>query len=752
LKTKSKYLSLGTLSLIIVIVIVQVADGFSGILILPLSRFVYYGLTLGSEIPLISQLVFLGSMFLVIASLLKYSITGKLFHSALYVKLLQPVDGSSVVYLALGSRKNASLNKSYPEIDQIKKQNTDEGIVMISSGCVVFANKAFFKITGYKPLDVFGIDFTTLIHPDSLINYTMLCRMTAEEVRQARGIAIKTNNNKSIVACLNTKDINSFDPEGVNIFYCRQADDTAKSVFSYSSMLLDSIENVDTLHWIWDEKGTIYLNKSCRNILPFPLGKIISKPGLLLGSVKREDRNLIRLALQEYALTGKFNKDICCTLKNGEEKYFRVNITSQQVDASNLKRNHATACDITNEKRSLQSAETAATIAESANKNKTAFLANMSHEIRSPLNGIIGFSELLADKNLTDAERARYLHIIQNNGTALISLLSDMIDISKLESGKLVIANRKFNPAQLMDELKYQFGSSGKGSDSNVVINFTNCDKFKNAEIESDPNRLRQVLVNLITNAIKFTTKGRIEIGADFSGENMLFWVKDSGIGIPYENQQSIFERFRQMESPDSRPVLGFGLGLAISRALVELLGGKLWVESIPDIGSLFVFTIKTNIVNNTMETTQMNNSAFPYDFKERTILIAEDIDFSFLYIEAVLRRTGVKILWAQNGKEAIEHVKTNFDIDLILMDMQMPVMNGYEATEIISKFRPGLPIIAQTAFVLPEDVKKCYAAGCTGYLAKPIRKEQLMNTLAEYFEKLESNVDEKPLYRMKIG
>ena len=152
------------------------------------------------------------------------------------------------------------------------------------------------------------------------------------------------------------------------------------------------------------------------------------------------------------------------------------------------------------------------------------------------------------------------------------------------------------------------------------------------------------------------------------------------------------------------------------------------------------------------METTQLNNSSYPYDFKEHTVLIAEDIDFSFLYIEAVLRRTGVKILWAQNGKEAIEHVKTNLDIDVVLMDMHMPVMNGFDATSIISALRPELPVIAQTAFVLPDDVKKCYAVGCTGYLAKPIRKEQLLNTLSEYFEKMEQRAEEVTVYRANVG
>lgn len=755
MKTKSKYLSFGTLILLLVLVLVQVADGFSGILFLPLSRFVYYGLTMSSEMPMFVQIVFFTGLFLVVASLLKFSAAGKFINSGFGVKMLQPADGSSIVYLvaqALGSGKNAVKAKSSASMLPKKEKNNEQGIVMISSGNIMFANKAFFKITGYEPFDVFGKDFASLIRPDSLINYTMLSRMTTSEIQQSQGIGIITHNKKHIIACSAASGENKYDAEGINIFYLKEKESIKNSDSTMATLFFDSIENVDTLHWIWDEKGIIYLNNSCRNKLPFPLGKIISKPGLLLKAVRKEDRNAIKIALKEYFSGGKFNEEICCRLENGEEKYYKVSITTQHGSGPYPVRNYAIAYDITEEKRSLMNAESAALEAETANNNKTAFLANMSHEIRSPLNGIIGFSELLADKTLTDAERERYLNIVQNNGNALISLLSDLIDISKLESGKLVITNHRFVPARLMDELKYQFGNSFNGKSGNVNINFTGINNFLEQEIDSDPNRLRQILVNLITNAIKFTSKGKIEIGADFAGEEMLFWVKDSGIGIPFKNHKAIFERFRQIDSKDSSPILGFGLGLAISKALVEIMGGKLWVESVPELGSLFAFTIKTNIVSNTMETTQINNSSYPFDFREHTILIAEDIDFSFLYLEAVLRRTGVKILWAQNGKEAIEHVKTNLDIDLILMDMHMPVMNGYESTEVIAQLRPGLPIIAQTAFVLSEDVKKCYAAGCSGYLAKPIRKEQLLNTLSEYFDKMEHHAEALPVYRVSNG
>lgn len=758
MKTSSKYLSSGTLILIIFIIIIQLTGDFSGILLLPLSWFVYYKLTLASEMPLLVQIVLLSGIFLLISGLFKFSITGKFSLPGIRLNQLQSTEGNSIVYLAshaLSSKKSNSKKNPSVSNHTNPQLNREQGILMVSSGSIMFANKAFFKITGFQPLDVFGKDFASLIRPEYLINYTMLNRSTLEEIERANGIGIITKNNNNIIAYSAASAENRFNPDGVNIFYLREEEVTSNTESALDSLFFDSIENIDTLHWIWDEKGMIYLNSSCRNNLPFTLGKIINKPGLMLKAVRKQDRDAVRSALKEYYTSGKFNEEICCRQEDGEERYFRVSITVQYDNGSFPVRNHAIAYDITNEKRSLYHAESAAQEAETANNNKTAFLANMSHEIRSPLNGIIGFSELLADKHLTDEERERYLNIIQNNGNALISLLSDLIDISKLETGKLEITNRKFIASGLMDELRHQFESSSYRKSENVKIIFNTNMNYQNLEINSDPNRLRQILVNLITNAIKFTTTGRIEVGADFAGEEMLFWVKDSGIGIPFENQQSIFERYRQIDTKDAKPVIGFGLGLAISKAIVELLGGHLWVESIPEQGSLFAFTIKTNIeINTIMETTQVNNSgsSYPYDFKEHTILIAEDIDFSFLYIEAVLRRTGVKILWAQNGKEAIEHVKTNLDIDVVLMDMHMPVMNGYEATSVISALRPGLPIIAQTAFVLPEDVKKCYAAGCTGYLAKPIRKEQVLNTLSEYFDKMEQNAEAVPSYRVNAG
>jgi hypothetical protein len=450
-----------------ILIILQVANGYSGLWFLPLSGFVYYGLIISSGINVIVPFLVLAGFFLTVTGILLFRFTDKFINSRFRINVFQPLVGKGIVYMGAQAQeagentdKTNFVNTNNPS----RNQESDQGIVMISAGTIMFANKAFLKITEYQPLDVFGKDFASFIRPDSLLNYTMLSRMTNEEVRNSQGIGLILKSGKSITAHYSITDSDRlYDPDGLNIFHLKQTSGSMKFQTSLESLFFDSIENVDTLHWIWDEKGIIYLNNSCRNLLPFALGKILARPGLMLKSVRKKDRNAIRLSLKEYVQTGKFLEDICCRLENGDEKYYRVSITTQYENESYPKRNHAIAYDITDEKQSLHHAESLVLEAEMANKNKTAFLANMSHEIRSPLNGIIGFSELLADKNITDAERERYLKIIQNNGNALILLLSDLIDISKLESGNLVISRRKFTPAHLIDELKYQFGFSYTG-------------------------------------------------------------------------------------------------------------------------------------------------------------------------------------------------------------------------------------------------------------------------------------------------
>jgi signal transduction histidine kinase/ActR/RegA family two-component response regulator len=508
---------------------------------------------------------------------------------------------------------------------------------------------------------------------------------------------------------------------------------------------------------MWDNSGLIYLNSGCRKHVPVSLGLLVQKPGFILKVLAREQRQAIRTAYARYLETGKFDEEVKVLSEDGSSCWFRVKINRCFDRNGNFSHHLGIAEEISIQKQRMAEMEVTCEKAQTANFNKTAFLANMSHEIRSPLNGILGFSELLTDPDLPLHERERYIDIIKNNGNALLTILTDIIDISKLESGKMKILEKEFLPAELLRELQLQFNNDPLVTQKGLIMRWLISDDMAGVRLISDPYRFRQIMVNLLTNALKYSNQGRIEVVAERWEDLAVFWVKDTGVGIAEESLPVIFDRFRQVGKADANLANGFGLGLAICKALVELLGGNIWAESRAGHGSVFYFTIPFK----TPKLTEMNNSnttetAFPYDWKGRTILIAEDIDFNFLYIEAVLRRTGARVLWAQNGREAIEMVKVNPGIDIALMDIHMPIMNGYDATREIMKIRPDLPVIAQTAFVLPDDVKACYAAGCAGYLAKPIRREQLLNTLTDYFEKIDQNANEEagnmPVYRSKIS
>jgi CheY-like chemotaxis protein len=255
--------------------------------------------------------------------------------------------------------------------------------------------------------------------------------------------------------------------------------------------------------------------------------------------------------------------------------------------------------------------------------------------------------------------------------------------------------------------------------------------------LNTDPVRLRQILGNLIGNAVKFTERGYIEIGYDIRdngmGSNIRFFVKDSGIGIPKDKQTLIFERFRQLDDTSTRRFGGTGLGLSISKKLVDLLGGAIWVESQPGEGSEFYFTIPYKKEKNLPPVEPETFSFAKYNWKNKTLLIAEDENSNFELIKASISKTGIRIIRAMNGEEALDIARANDDIDLILMDIRMPKMNGYDATRNIKSIKPDLPIIAITAYAMSEDEEKSLEAGCDRYISKPIRPARLLELIDEY-------------------
>ncbi|WP_405210835.1 PAS domain S-box protein [Dokdonia sp. Asnod2-E02] len=387
--------------------------------------------------------------------------------------------------------------------------------------------------------------------------------------------------------------------------------------------------------------------------------------------------------------------------------------------------------DITQQKKIAQELIRAKEKAEESDRLKSAFLANLSHEMRTPMNGILGFSELLRRKNISEEKKDIYLELIEKEGHRLLSFISNIVDISKIESNIINIENSHLNLNSLIDDLysKYQLKLEG----TNVKLEVNKGLSGTDSGIETDENKLVQILSNLLENAIKFTKEGSIEFGYTLKEEILQFYVKDSGIGIDEEEQKNIFDRFTQGKREQTHN-LGVGLGLSIVKGLIKILNGSVWIESKMGEGSIFYFTIpykkvvdKITIVNDPSETTLENG-----DF---TILIAEDDNLSFLYVKACLSNYNCTVIRAVNGKEAVKIVNKNPSLDLVLMDINMPEMDGNDALVEIRKTNKEIKIIAQTGLAMSGDKEKMLNAGFTDYVSKPISTSQLISTINKHLK-----------------
>ncbi len=374
--------------------------------------------------------------------------------------------------------------------------------------------------------------------------------------------------------------------------------------------------------------------------------------------------------------------------------------------------------------------------AEESDRLKTAFLANMSHEIRTPMNGILGFAELLKKPDLTDDKQQLYLGIIEKSGSRMLNIINDIIDISKIESGLMKTTISETNINKLI-EFIYTFFKP-EIENKGMELRFHNDLSSQNAIIRTDREKIYAILINIVKNSIKYCDKGSIEFGYKQKGSTLEFFVHDTGIGIPIDRQQAIFERFIQADISDKRAFQGAGLGLAISKAYIEMLGGKIWVKSEPGKGSTFYFTLPSNLDDKTTihkNYSKMNDNDHD-PIKKLKVLIAEDDETSSMLLAELIDVYAKEILYAKTGIEAVSTCQKNTDIDLVLMDIKMPDMGGYEATKEIRKFNKELIIIAQTAFALSGDIDKALTSGCNDYISKPLKQDVLKGLLKKYFEK----------------
>ncbi|MBS4001371.1 MAG: PAS domain S-box protein [Desulfobulbaceae bacterium] len=475
-----------------------------------------------------------------------------------------------------------------------------------------------------------------------------------------------------------------------------------------------------------------YLNPSWERILGWTIEELLSKPWLEFVYPEDVDKteNVKSVIVDGKEIYQFENRYLC---KDGTIRWLSWN--SQPFPNENIM--IGAVRDITESKKIEQELITAKEKAEESDRLKSAFLANMSHEIRTPMNGILGFTQLLLEPDLSSEEKDEFINLVQKSGQRMLNTVNDIVEISKIEAGLVNLIEKETDINDRVEDLTNFFRLEAEKKGLNLIF-----DKLFKSEIIilTDQNKLDSILTNLIKNAIKYTDTGTINVGCRQKGTEVEFYVKDTGIGIPAHRQKAVFNRFEQADIADTKVFEGSGLGLAIVKSYVEMLGGVIWVESEVGSGSTFYFTlpIKNNLEkkpNDDKDISSRNEMARP-KVKGLNILIAEDDEISRHYISLIVKDISSEIVEANTGFEAIELCRQNKDVDLVLMDIKMPGMDGYEASRIIREFNKDVVIIAQTAYGLSGDREKAIQAGCNDYISKPIKKDLLLRIINRCFNK----------------
>lgn len=485
---------------------------------------------------------------------------------------------------------------------------------------------------------------------------------------------------------------------------------------------------------ITDKTGLIeYVNPEFSRLTGYSFEEVIGKKVNILQSGWHSDefyQNLWSTIKRGEVWFGEFlNRK-----KDNTTYWEKANISSIKNENGDITHFVAVKEDVTEMKLMVEDLQKAKEKAEESDRLKSAFLANMSHEIRTPMNGILGFTNLIKETILTEEKKIEYLNIIEKSGARMLNLINDLIDISRIEAGETEVFNSSTILNELLEEAYNFFKPEAEKKGIELTLNNSLYEKMIDFSI--DREKLFAVLSNLVKNAVKYSDKGEIEIGCRLYKQKLLFYVKDTGIGIPEEKQKLIFNRFIQADQNIKKAYEGSGLGLAISKAYVEMMGGKIWLESEPGKGSIFYFTIPYAPLNQKPASINLINepvSEVESRLGKVSILIADDDQNSKIYLNEILSESCKKVFQVSDGNEAVKVIRKNPDIDIVLMDVKMPVMDGYEASRKIREFNSDIIIIAQTAYAVTGEEEKAKSAGCNDFLTKPINKKELFQTLERF-------------------
>jgi PAS domain S-box-containing protein len=494
-------------------------------------------------------------------------------------------------------------------------------------------------------------------------------------------------------------------------------------------------ENTNEIFWLRDENEILYINNQFEKVWGRSKQELIEDPYKITEWIHPDDiENVEPWVNMTNLIQGTPYVEQYRIIKpDGEVRWLWSRIFPILDKNGKAYRIVGIASDITEQKDFEEALRIAKEKAQESDMLKSTFLANISHEIRTPMNGIIGFAELISREEIDGATRRNYVSIIKKSSDQLVRIIDDIIDFAKIEANQIRIQHDKVDINRLLDQIFVIFQNQIQQKEvKNLTLqiekNLSGLDVF----VVTDEHRISQILSYLIENAIKYTQQGFIKFGYVLKDEKLEFYVHDSGIGIPKDKHELIFERFRQADEGHTRKFGGTGLGLPIAKGLVNLLGGNIWLESEAGKGSKFCFTVPYKAAKDDFDNTQSSLiEEGKYNWKNKLILVAEDDELNFEYFKVLLEPTEAKIIRAKDGSQAVK-ICSNLNFDLILMDIRLPVLNGLQAARQLRDMGIKTPIIAQTAFAMDDDEQCCIDAGCNSYIAKPISKEKLFEMIVK--------------------
>ena len=613
------------------------------------------------------------------------------------------------------------------------------GIAIHNNGLIIECNQGLSDMTGYSLDELTEMDGLGLIAESSRNRVRQYIIEGREKPYEEFGlrkngeefpIRIEARNipyNGEMVRTVEFRDITEQKKAEQDIIKAKELAQTNENFFNAI------LNNMGDPVFVKDDKSRLYLiNDAFCNFFDIKKEDAIGKT--LAEQVSPEEKEQF-LQIDHQVLTDGLENinEETITYKNTPSKTILTRKT-RFVDHDGKKYLIGIIRDISNRKQAEIELLAAKEKAEQADQLKSAFLANMSHEIRTPMNGILGFAELLKEPNLTGEKQQEYISIIEESGERMLNIINDIISISKIEAGLMEVNIQNSNINDQIDYIYHFFLPEVTKKGLQLLCH--NELSSEDANITTDREKVFAILTNLVKNAVKHTEKGSIEFGYTKKENELLFYVKDTGIGIPDDRKEAIFKRFIQADIANKMALQGAGLGLSISKAYVEMLGGQLWVVSIEGEGSTFYFSLPYHRESKAVKEIKKNEETQVEEtlLKKLKILIAEDDKISELLISIAVKNLVSEIVYAKNGKEAVEACRNNPDIDLVLMDMQMPKMDGYEATQNIRKFNDKVIIIAQTANALSNESAIMLEAGCNDIIAKPIQIEELKQLIGKHF------------------